>query len=398
DVVDYSRLIREDKEGTLERLKAHRDQLLHPKVRENCGRIVRVAGGSLLAEFTDPTAAVQCAVELQRGMIARNAGTAPNRRIAYRVSVNIGETTSPSDDLVLRAVAALPVDQLARLIKPGSEDCGERGSAAMRTAELAEPGGICITEAVFKAVRDRLRYPFADIGKHEISFRAPPVRCYAMSAASVASRPRASWGLRRPALAASVAATAGVWAVALWAWLGANPSPSPIPAPATAEMHASRIEPVATAAHPVAREPSTPETPVVSSAAPDGGSPASSELQPSPPSNADAGAPAPSPPQPTVVGLGKALVRGNPLPAQLQATPDSGTVVVRGNKPPSALQTVSDSGVAVVRGHQASSSTRQAVVDGATEVVRGNRAPSGPSFSTVALPFDHPPSSHPDQE
>lgn len=183
-----------------------------------------------------------------------------------------------------------------------------------------------------------------------------------------------------------------------WAWLGANPSPSPIPAPATAEMHASRIEPVATAAHPVAREPSTPETPVVSSAAPDGGSPASSELQPSPPSNADAGAPAPSPPQPTVVGLGKALVRGNPLPAQLQATPDSGTVVVRGNKPPSALQTVSDSGVAVVRGHQASSSTRQAVVDGATEVVRGNRAPSGPSFSTVALPFDHPPSSHPDQE
>ncbi|MBV9203113.1 MAG: adenylate/guanylate cyclase domain-containing protein [Alphaproteobacteria bacterium] len=143
DVVDYSRLIREDKEGTLERLKAHRDQLLHPKVRENCGRIVRVAGGSLLAEFTDPTAAVQCAVELQRGMIARNAGTAPNRRIAYRVSVNIGETTSPSDDLVLRAVAALPVDQLARLIKPGSEDCGERGSAAMRTAELAEPGGIC---------------------------------------------------------------------------------------------------------------------------------------------------------------------------------------------------------------------------------------------------------------
>jgi len=398
DVADYSSLIRADEKGTRERLKVYRDQLVDPKVREHCGRIVRTAGGNLVAEFSAPTAAVHCAVELQRGIIAHNAGIAPNQRIAFRVGVNIGEATSPSDNLVLRAVAALPDDQLARLIKPGSENCGERESAAMNAAALAEPGGICISEAVLEAIRDRLRYTFADIGKHEISLRASPVRCYGMSAESVASRPRAGWGLRRAALAASVVGTACVWTMALWAWIDANPSRAPIPAPASAEMHASGMEPAVTAADPAAHERSVPETPVLSSTAADSGSPASSDLQPSPSSNADGGTPAPLPPRPTASDQGGAIIRGRQSPPALQTMSDSDAVVVRGKQPPSALQTIPDRAAAAVQGNQAPSSTPQALGDGGTDVVRGNRAPSRASFSIVALPFDHPASGRPDQE
>lgn len=403
DVADYSNLIRADEEGTRKRLKACRGQLVDPKVREHCGRIVRATDGGLLAEFAEPTAAVQCAVELQRGMIARNAGTAPYQRIAFRVGVSIVAAASPRDDLVLRAVAALPDDQLARLIKPGSENCGERGSTAMRAAALAEPGGISISDAVFEAIRDRLRYTFTDIGKYEIDPRAPPVRCYAMSAASVASRPGpgwglTGWGLRRAALAASVALTAGVWTVAMWAWLGANPSPAPIPAPATGETQASRTEPVAAAADPVAGERSASETPIASSPAAEGGSPASSALQSLSPSNANLDIPAPSPPRPAAFDVGGAVVRGTQSPPAVQPMSDGGTVVVRGRQPPSELQTTPDTGAAVVRGNHASSSAQQVLGDGATDVVRGNRAPSGASYSIVALPFEHAPASRPDQE
>ena len=167
DVPDYSSLIREDEEGTIERLKANRHQLVDPKIGEHGGRIVRANAGSLLIQFADPTAAVQCAVELQRGLIERNAGAAPERRIAFRIGIASGDAT-PRDDLVLRAVAALPADQLARLIKPGRESRADPGTLATRVAALAEPGGICISEAVRKAIRDR-PYTFADIGKHEIN-------------------------------------------------------------------------------------------------------------------------------------------------------------------------------------------------------------------------------------
>jgi len=366
------------------------------------------AAGSPVSDIADPTAAVQCAVELQRGRIERNAGAAPERRIAFRIGIASGDAT-PRDDLVLRAVAALPADQLARLIKPGRESRADPGTLATRVAALAEPGGICISEAVRNAIRDRPSYTFADIGKHEISTAAPPIRCYAMSAASVATthRPIApsptrlrhanlSWGLRKAALAASVAVTVSVWAVALWAWLGANSPPPPTPAPVAADTQATRTEPLASVAQPVARERSTPETPLVSSTEADSGSRATSDLQPPLASDTD-GVHRSSPPQPTVFDIGRAVVRGKQPLSATPETSDSGSVVVRGKQPPSAMHTIADSGAAVVRGHQASS-TPQAPVDGGTDVVRGNRAPSGSSFSIVALPFERPPASPPDQE
>src|SRR5437868_3165877 len=120
EVVGYSRLIRADEKGALEQLKAHRDQFVDPKITEHSGRTVRAAGNSLVVEFESPTEAVRCAVELQSGMIDRNIRTLPDRRITFRIGVTNGHVTGNGDDLVIRAVAALPRDTLSTLIKPGS--------------------------------------------------------------------------------------------------------------------------------------------------------------------------------------------------------------------------------------------------------------------------------------
>jgi hypothetical protein len=119
EVVGYSRLIRADEKGALEQLRAHRDQFVYPKIAEHSGRIVKATDDNLLVEFESPTEAVQCAVELQSGMIDRNIRTLPDRRITFSVGVTMGQVTGNGDDLVIRAVAALPRDTLATLIKPG---------------------------------------------------------------------------------------------------------------------------------------------------------------------------------------------------------------------------------------------------------------------------------------
>lgn len=101
---------------------------------------MKTSEGSLLVEFASPGEAVRCAVELQRGMIECNIGAASDRRITFRVGIHINEPTAVGDDLVSRAVAALPVDTLATLIKPGTEIYGAGGNIAERIAALAEPG------------------------------------------------------------------------------------------------------------------------------------------------------------------------------------------------------------------------------------------------------------------
>jgi hypothetical protein len=142
EVVGYSKLIRADEKGTIEQLEAHRDQFVRPKIAEHSGRIVRATEDNLLVEFESATEAVRCAVELQNGMIDRNIRTLPDRRITFRIGVTIGQAPDNGDDLVSRAVAALPRDTLATLIKPGAQGHGEHGNIAVRLAALAEPAGI----------------------------------------------------------------------------------------------------------------------------------------------------------------------------------------------------------------------------------------------------------------
>jgi class 3 adenylate cyclase len=387
EVVGYATLIRADEKGTLEQLQAHRDQFIYPKIAEHSGRLVRATGDCLLVEFESPTEAVRCAVELQRGMVDRNIRTLPDRRITFRVGVSVGEVTANDDDLVSRAVAALSRDSLAPLIKPGSEFYGEPGNIAVRLAELAQPAGICISNAVQDAIRDRLPYMFEDIGKHNVEIGAAPVHCYAVNADFVAFKPRLAARspqsrakrLRTAAVAVSVFATVGIWGAALLAWLGANSSTAVIPATVSAgstvlsvgvtadgaalESSSRQSAPMtSTAADTDTQAPPASQTPLASSAVVDGGIQALSS-------------------RPASSDIDGVVVRGKQAQSALQTTRDNGRAAVSGIQAPAVVQTTLNSGVAVVRGNQAPS-TLQIAPDAATDVVRGTRVFSGPPLSS----------------
>jgi class 3 adenylate cyclase len=389
EVVGYSRLIRADEEGTLEQLEAHRDQFVYPKISEHSGRAKTATGDSLLVEFESPTEAVRCAVELQRGMIDRNIRTLPDRRITFRVGVSVGQLTANGDDLVSRAVAALPRDTLATLIKPGTGFYSEPGNMAVRVAGLAEPAGICISEAVHDAIRDQLPYIFEDIGKQNLEVGAVPVHCYAMIADAVASSTRFAAQhpqsrpkrLRRAAVAVSVFAAAGVGGVALFAWLGTNSPTAVTPGPMTAGSPASS-PPMTSTAVDNTQAPPVSQTPLANATAADIYTQAS---QSSLASNAvDESIQAP-PSRPALSEIAGIVVRGKQEPPTLQTAPENGTAALKGIQAPAVLQTTLNSGVVVVRGNQAPP-MQQIAPDAATDVVRGSRVSSGP-----------PPSSRPDQ-
>jgi adenylate cyclase len=99
DVAGYSRLMGADEEGTLERLKAHRRQLVEPKIREHRGRIVKTTGDGMLVEFPSVVDAVRCAVEMQRAMVERNGETDEDKRISFRIGVNLGDVIIDGDDI-----------------------------------------------------------------------------------------------------------------------------------------------------------------------------------------------------------------------------------------------------------------------------------------------------------
>src|SRR6516165_7160630 len=141
DVAGYSRLMGADEEGTHERLKSHLRGLVDPKIAEHRGRIVKNTGDGVLAEFASVVDAVRCAVEVQRGMVERNAGIAADRRIEFRVGINLGDVIAEPDDIF-----------------------GDGVNVAARLEALAEPGGICVSRVVRDQVRDKLDYTFEDLG------------------------------------------------------------------------------------------------------------------------------------------------------------------------------------------------------------------------------------------
>src|SRR5712671_18662 len=163
DVAGYSRLMGTDEEGTHERLKAHLGQLVEPKIKEHRGHTVKNTGDGLLAEFSSVVDAVRCAVEVQRGMADRNAETPEDKRITFRIGVNLGDVIADDDDIY-----------------------GDGVNIAARLEALAEPGGICISQVVHDQIRDKLPYPFDDMGEQSVKNIARPVRAYAMNPAAVA--------------------------------------------------------------------------------------------------------------------------------------------------------------------------------------------------------------------
>ena len=157
DVAGYSRLMGVDEEGTHERLKAHLGELVNPKISEHRGRIVKNTGDGFLAEFASVVDAVRCGVEVQRGMIDREPEVPEERRIRFRIGVNLGDVIAEEDDIF-----------------------GDGVNVAARLEALAEPGGICVSRVVRDQVRDRLDYTFEDLGEQQVKNIARPVRAFAL--------------------------------------------------------------------------------------------------------------------------------------------------------------------------------------------------------------------------
>jgi adenylate cyclase len=218
DVAGYSRLMGTDEEGTYERLRAHLGQLVNPKIRDHKGRTVKNTGDGLLAEFASVVDAVRCAVEVQRGMIDREPEVPDERRIRFRIGVNLGD-----------------------VIAEGGDIFGDGVNVAARLEALAEPGGICISRTVREQIRDKLPYPLDDLGEQNVKNIARAVRVYALRPEAVANLPASRAPIVSPHQRRSViAAMVGVAAVALfiavvawWGWPATRSSPTP-PAPAAA--------------------------------------------------------------------------------------------------------------------------------------------------------------------
>jgi class 3 adenylate cyclase len=168
DVAGYSRLMGADEEGTHELLKAHFRQVVNPNIKVHRGRIVKKTGDGMLVEFPSVVDAVRCAVEIQRAMIDRNTNILENKQIGFRIGVNLGD-----------------------VIVEGQDIFGDGVNIAARLETLAEPGGICISRTVREQIRDKLSYPFEDMGEHSVKNIARPVHVYGMSAAAVRSLPQA---------------------------------------------------------------------------------------------------------------------------------------------------------------------------------------------------------------
>jgi adenylate cyclase len=147
-----------DEEGTLSRLKELRRELADPKIKEHRGRIVKTTGDGLLIEFASVVDAVRCAVEVQREMAERNTGVPHDRRIEFRMGINLGD-----------------------IIRDGRDIFGDGVNVAARLEALAEPGGICISRVVRDQVRDKLAFSFEDMGEQQVKNISRPVRVYRVS-------------------------------------------------------------------------------------------------------------------------------------------------------------------------------------------------------------------------
>jgi len=166
DVVGYSRLIRSDEDGTLAALKSLLANLIEPKIAEHHGRVVKLMGDGLLAEFASVVEAVRAAAEIQQALAERNAVLPKVQRIEFRVGVNLGDVVIDGDDIH-----------------------GDGVNIAARLEGLAEPGGVCVSAAVYDQVRDRIELPFEDLGEQRVKNIDRPVRVWRWVPDTVAPLP-----------------------------------------------------------------------------------------------------------------------------------------------------------------------------------------------------------------
>ena len=158
DVVGYSRLMELDEEGTLARLKSRRTSVLTPVLRAHGGRMVKVMGDGVLIEFTSAVNAVVAALELQQRMVTVNADEPDDRKILLRIGINLGD-----------------------VIGDGRDIYGEGVNVASRLESLSEPGGICVSGAVFAEANGKVRFTARDLGEPELKNMSRPVRAYQLT-------------------------------------------------------------------------------------------------------------------------------------------------------------------------------------------------------------------------
>jgi len=155
DVVGYTRLMGADEAGTLARLKALRGEVIDPEIAAHNGRLVKLMGDGALVEFASVVDAVACAVAIQREMAARDEDMPEDRRITFRIGINLGDVIVDGDDIY-----------------------GDGVNIAARLEGLAEPGGICVSRTVFNHVKGKVDFGFDDLGEQEVKNIPEPVRIF----------------------------------------------------------------------------------------------------------------------------------------------------------------------------------------------------------------------------
>src|ERR1700746_1157481 len=158
DVVGYSRLAGTDEDRILARLRALRSDLIDPIIAVHNGRAVNRTGDGAIVEFRSVVDAVRCAVEVQNGMIERNAGLPPERRIQFRIGIHLGDVVEESDGDLM----------------------GDGVNIAARLEGVAQPGAICLSEDAYRQVKSRLDLAITDLGETKLKNIVEPMRVYSL--------------------------------------------------------------------------------------------------------------------------------------------------------------------------------------------------------------------------
>ena len=204
DVVGYSRLAGADEDRTLSRLRGLRSDLIDPAIAAHHGRVVKRTGDGALVEFRSVVDAVRCAIEVQNGMVERNAGLPPERRIEFRIGIHLGDVVEESDGDLM----------------------GDGVNIAARLEGIAKPGAICLSEQAYWQVKSRLDLAVSDLGATQLKNIAEPVRVYSLEVGKAApGKPTKSTATKQRSIFALVGA--GIAALIViagggWYFLGAN--------------------------------------------------------------------------------------------------------------------------------------------------------------------------------
>jgi adenylate cyclase len=181
DVVGYSRLASADEDRTLARLRALRSDLIDPTIAVHNGRVIKRTGDGALVEFRSVVDAVRCAIEVQNGMIERNAGVPQDRRIEFRIGIHLGDVVEESDGDLM----------------------GDGVNIASRLEGVAAPGTICLSEDAYRQVKTRLDLSVSDLGNTQLKNIAEPIRVYSLRVGTAAQAKAAATSEFPPSLAST---------------------------------------------------------------------------------------------------------------------------------------------------------------------------------------------------